>query len=673
MKLKLIATAVVAETERGRFSARIMFDDGVNVISAHNNRGKTTALMSMLYALGLEGMLGPGEQMPLKPAAHELLADGQGRELPVLSSYVMLEIENAAGDRMTAQRYLRHERFRRDLVRTWPAGKITQPDADVPERDLYTRVRGSARNEAGWHTQLARFVGWELPQVTTYEGSATQLYMQVFFPLLFVEQTRGWARIFGAIPRYLHIRDPGRRAVEFLLSLDAYERARRREELRARESALVTDWRTEVGAFVGRLDTIGARLEGVSRQATVDWPPASPPLVRVLHDERWLALPEALRAIRQELQRLEREEVPRAAEVVNQASRDLQTAEERLARLNAIWVHTGRDLRIQQADQQALEERLAALEEDRKRYVDALRLRDMGALEPLTADQPHCPTCDQLLPQTLHGAALEAPVLSLEANLELIESERHTVRAMHADGDDVVRATRERVLAVRQALGDARREVRTLKSALTQQAEAPSKAVIARQVRLADRLEVLEALDEGFGELEERLSAIADELREVRGALAAIGGGGQSNEDRRKLGDLAVSVREQLASYGYGSFAGVEVDMDSYLPEREGFDLDSESSASDTVRLVWAYTIGLLEVARRHQTNHPGLLIMDEPGQHEIEIDSLRALFARLAEAREHNQQIVVATSMPFDEIDTLAAQHQLSVCRFEDRVLTAE
>jgi hypothetical protein len=122
-------------------------------------------------------------------------------------------------------------------VRTWEGGTLTDPDSGAPEVDRYTRVRGSASHEAGWDTTLERFIGWGLPQVTTYNGEQRKLYLQTVMPMVFREQTRGWTGIFGAVPRHLQIRDPGRRAAEFLLSLDAYERARRREKLRAEETS----------------------------------------------------------------------------------------------------------------------------------------------------------------------------------------------------------------------------------------------------------------------------------------------------------------------------------------------------------------------------------------------------------------------------------------------------
>lgn len=671
-RLKIVASAVVVETPSGRFSARAQFQDGLNVISAHNSSGKTTLLMGIIYALGLEGMLGPGHQMPLKPAAYELLLDEHDEELPILSSYAAVELENGNGDRLTAQRYLLHERYRSDLVRTWQAGMLTDPNQEAQEIDQYTRVPGSATNRAGWHTSVERFIGWQLPEVTTYNGESRKLYLQTVMPLLFREQTRGWSGVLNAVPRHFQIRDPGRRAVEFLLSLDGYERARRREELRTEEALITAEWRSEVETFARTLDSLGARLEGMDSHATVDWPPAVAPTVQVFETERWRSLPLAIASAQADLTLLEREEVPRAAEVVDQTRQQLDEAEQRLSRTNALWNQIGVDVRLQNADVDALVARLEALSEDRIRYSDALKLRDLGALEPLASDAAHCPTCEQILPATLHGSTLVTPVLTLEMNLEIIDADRENVRAMLADARAVLDASRSRARALHGALDDARRQVRTLKSALVQNANAPSRAVIAQQVRLADRLETLGNVEWRFGELLEDLNDLADRLRRVRGDLAAVSTD-QSARDRAKLDALGASVREQLAVYGYGSFIGVGLDYDSYLPAREGFNLESASSASDTVRLVWAYTAGLLEVARSADTNHPGLLMLDEPGQHQMEPDSVRALLARLSHTADYGQQAIVATSLDFETVDHLSKTYPMSVQRFDGKVLSRE
>ena len=45
----------------GLYGTDIAFAPGLNVIRAPNTSGKSTCIQAIIYALGLEGMLGPGQ------------------------------------------------------------------------------------------------------------------------------------------------------------------------------------------------------------------------------------------------------------------------------------------------------------------------------------------------------------------------------------------------------------------------------------------------------------------------------------------------------------------------------------------------------------------------------------------------------------------------------------
>jgi hypothetical protein len=49
-------------------------------------------------------------------------------------------------------------------------------------------------------------------------------------------------------------------------------------------------------------------------------------------------------------------------------------------------------------------------------------------------------------------------------------------------------------------------------------------------------------------------------------------------------------------------------------------------SASDLIRLHWAYLLGLMEVGTQPTGNHPGLLIFDEPQQQSVEENSFQEM-----------------------------------------------
>jgi hypothetical protein len=89
--------------------------------------------------------------------------------------------------------------------------------------------------------------------------------------------------------------------------------------------------------------------------------------------------------------------------------------------------------------------------------------------------------------------------------------------------------------------------------------------------------------------------------------------------------------------------AEINISRDNYVPEASDINLTADVSGSDLIRLHWAYLMGLLELGLSVQTNHPGLLIMDDPQQQSVEEVPFRAM---LKYAKSLNKaQIIIATS----------------------------
>jgi len=247
--------------------------------------------------------------------------------------------------------------------------------------------------------------------------------------------------------------------------------------------------------------------------------------------------------------------------------------------------------------------------------------------------------------------------MTLEDNKRLLDEERQTFMAVRADAERVLMASGERVVGLRREIEDARADVRALKATLTQNAKAPSRAIIERQVRLAQRIEQLEGVLDEVVTLDATLGPLALENRRLQGQLARVSGERPTDDDRARLSALEASIRQQLNAYGFLSVPADEVGIapDSYMPVRFGEPIrPKDLSASDNVRLIWAYLIGLLELARRFDTPHPGLVVFDEPGQQEVSDESLTALFEQLAATAAHNQQAIIATSKKRAELTAL-------------------
>lgn len=67
-------------------------------------------------------------------------------------------------------------------------------------------------------------------------------------------------------------------------------------------------------------------------------------------------------------------------------------------------------------------------------------------------------------------------------------------------------------------------------------------------------------------------------------------------EDQAKPNRMTSLIQQQAASYGFTTFPAAEIEIapDNFRPQKEGFEIGFELSASDAIRLKWAYHLALL-------------------------------------------------------------------------------
>lgn len=83
-------------------------------------------------------------------------------------------------------------------------------------------------------------------------------------------------------------------------------------------------------------------------------------------------------------------------------------------------------------------------------------------------------------------------------------------------------------------------------------------------------------------------------------------------------------------------------------------EINFEMSASDAIRLKWAYYLACMELMRDFSVNHPGLAIFDEPGQQEVESSSLFEFLRSASKSAQNGQQVIVSTSETYDTVSSL-------------------
>lgn len=671
MTLEIRYLKLRINTSDGPYGVEIPFTKGLFIIHADNTSGKSTCLQAIIYALGLEGMLSPSHDIPLPPVVTEAL-EFDGETHNVLESEVLIEISNGR-DIITIRRPIKGSQDRR-LVTVWDGEVLSQPTTSRISRDYFVRQKGSASRERGFHHFLANFIGWDLPTVPTFDEGETLLYMEAIFPLIFVEQKHGWSNLRNRFPTYLKIKDLSRRVFEFLMCLDAQEIATRKIFLKQQVNEVKSIWRFKVEECSRLTAVIDATLSDLPVQPIAAWPPSILPQILISLNNEWINAGQLVLDLEEELLNLENLDIPQVEESADHVSEELKEKEEDLANLEIRMKHQVEDFENQAMQVESLRARIAALREEFQRNRDLKKLADLGSTQELRFTSGVCPTCDQEISESLISSEAIQETMSVDQNIEFIREQISIFEAMLSSEISDLELKRRQLSGARNLALNFRQDIRALKTTLTSQSNAPSYAAIERRIRIAEKIRRVNAVSEQVDFLLADFSELSEQWNTIQDELSRLPGGILSDQDIQKIRSLEMIFRYQLNSYEFRSLNPDEIDIsrNTYFPEYDGFDLQYDASASDYIRIMWAYLLGLLEVARDFSTNHLGLLILDEPRQQSAQLNSTQAFLERASAAREHDQQIIVATS---ESEDVLAGiLHNLSqpynYIRFDGRII---
>ncbi len=636
-----------AETSVGPFGVDIRFEAGLNVLRADNTTGKSTCLQGLLYALGLERMLSPRRDIPLTYVMTSHLEDPRtGTRYDVLESSVSVELQNAAGEMITVRRGVKSAADRR-LVSVFHGPLLTEPTGHYTHRDYFVLDPGAVQREAGFHRFLTEFIGWQLPRVRRFDGRETILYLETIFPLLYVEQKAGWSSIPAAFPTYFQIRDVGRRAVEFLMGLETHEVELRRQELDQNIATSKVAWSTKRDEIQSIARLVNARVEGISDAPTISGADLEKSFLTVAHGDDWLALDVYVSLVRARIEELNNEEVPTVEEIAGDTAAELERLTAALAEKNADRSALFRARQAELGRRFLITRRIGALEEDLQKNLDAQKLRSFGSkiADVFTAD--HCPTCAQPIHDTLLAQQVTAEIMTVEDNIEYIKSQREIFLRMQEQAEVAIADIERQLASASAEVNEMSARLRALRADMVAASHTPSIARLEERLRWEARLQALEDVQQRFEEQKLALLSIAARHAELLAERSALPDDRLTKKDRAKLESFTTLIREQVGTYGFSTFPPSEIDIspDNYRPQKEGFEIGFELSASDAIRLKWAYQLALMEMTRSVSTNHPGFIVFDEPRQQETAKLSFRRLLRRAATSKSAGQQVIFATS----------------------------
>ncbi|MFB7195430.1 hypothetical protein [Streptomyces sp. NPDC056240] len=684
--LRITAISINSVTAIGTVGFATQFTDGLTVIRAKNTSGKTLLLNSMMYALGLEGTLQPGKQGVLTTGLTKTVTVN-GTEHAVRQSWVDLEISNGS-THITIRRYsLPPDGIKPDLITVWNQALLSTTAAEVQQPQHYYVGRGgTAQNEAGFHHFLARFLGWNLPQVPTYNGKEVPLYLQVLAALFFVEQKQGWSGIVPKLPTQYQIREPLRRSIEFYLRLDVLERARRRAELQQGLSVIRAEYASLRGALDAAAHLSNARVMPTNEfgtpafyrtplfgatSDTVDVGEA----ITLYQDDHWESLNASLLRLQASIQTLANaERVPILGPEVATLGSELHEARERLRAITAELQALDDSANMLDMQRGTLAKRHRLLEQERRRYKDISSLESLGAEFSRHAIAHHdCPTCQQ----SLEGTELMsgAPALSTLESAALVDQQIQTITTIIDDAERSARTNEAIRGTLERESGEIRARIRAIQEDLEGHAPRASIAQIQKRIVEEARLQELVRLRDNA---QVTCNDLIDAQRRaliVKTELDSLGDEVFSEADLGKFTVWQSALRTMLSAFHFGVFSPAEISIDpqTMRPTHTQGDLGFQGSASDGLKMRWAYMLSLVQSSSATGGCHPGLLLLDGPRMYDVEASAMKPFLQKCADLpmRERRAQIILTLSEKPEVIAEWLSGFDYSIINIEDKLLS--
>lgn len=175
-----------------------------------------------------------------------------------------------------------------------------------------------------------------------------------------------------------------------------------------------------------------------------------------------------------------------------------------------------------------------------------------------------------------------------------------------------------------------------------------SEAIMLKRIEISNRIERLSKLQNTIVAFTEQLKELSKEWNIYLDQKNKLPKKDISESDVEKIVLLKKQFIDNLKRYHYSSlssFDGIDISINSsLLPTIDGFDMKFDSSASDGIRVIWAFTMALLQVSIEKGGNHPGIIIFDEPAQQSIVPEDMKSFIETVVEIKKPFQIITAIT-----------------------------
>ncbi len=655
--LKINRLRVEINTINGVYGIDEHFHNGLNFIaSLENTCGKSSILAAIYYCLGFEQIIGGAGGIGNKvlTSVFKTTIDDNGKPWTVTESGAFLEISNGSEVR-TIYRNIKSQNKDNRLITVYYGDYNSIYNHKTMAEDYYVNVQHSAMSGKGFHTFLEEFLHMELPLVRTSDDNERKLYLQLIFAAMFIEQKHGWSDILSGMPVF-GIKESKKRIVEYILGLDTLKNEKERDRLNTVKTHIERKWEQLISDMqrlvysetceISNLPTRPKVLSDIDCSRIVISTPDSP------------SVEDEIQSLTTEYNSL-RQLKPRVRDNFEELNNELSETQTQILAFETRLKNIRRNIAGHNESIRRLNSDLEIINSDIRNNNDAARLQKFGSEtmgEDISANI--CPVCKQHIQDNLIDLKVTNDFMSIEDNIRHLKEQKKMLEfslESHKDSCDKLNREKENLESRLQTL---RRLAHTIRSDLFTTIDTEvSETIMLKRIEITNRIKRLSKLKNTIITLIEKLRDLSGEWNAYLDQKRNLPKKDISESDVEKINLLKIKFIDNLKRYHYSSlsnFEGIDISIaSSLLPTIDGFDMKFDSSASDGIRVIWAFTMALLQVSIEKNGNHPTVIIFDEPAQQSIVPEDMKNFIESAIELK-NPFQIITAITLNSQELNEI-------------------
>lgn len=660
LALNLVNLDIVSRTVDGDFSISIPFEEGLNIIRAENSSGKSTCVNAIAYGLGLEAILGPSRKRPFPKSLYDVIFKSKSNEEPynVIRSYISLKIKNEDGLFATLTRDVKGSSNRITIEQK---GKSKDYFLGSAGPDI-----GSAKSELGFHNWLAKFIGWNLPNVVTFDGRISTLYLECIFPLFFIEQKRGWSEIQANTPTHYRIKNLKKSAAEFCLAIDSFEHEKKIALLQGKIDRSKIEWEklrssaegiadfncthiNKLPEFSLKNDNYTFNFSYLENNVYIDVDSQEKSLNKVIDS----------------LSKTVKENTP------NNEALTAQSAVIRVLRREI--EKTSGEVEMLMISISEADKKITTLKHDYGQYRELKRLKNVGGDISSSLNTEKCPICENELYDTLGNNTAKREPMSLDENIDFLKNQLDFFGSVKEKSISHIQDLNSKIRLLNSKFIFETEKVNGLREDLND-VNGATRLIIREKLKAEILLNDVLKLKSSKNELNDQATRLYNEWSIATGSLSKLKKGSSTTNKNiitKKLEDIVQNNLEAF-KFNRSSINDVTISNQTLRPEQDGYDIVAETSASDYIRIIWSYTLALLELAGMNkEVKHGGFVVFDEPRQHEASKVSFASLISKASESRGFNGQVIFSTSLDRPDLAQSCKGKNVNIIYFDDYILS--